>query len=207
MKQKRFQEKTSNLDPNNNKMQLPDFQLEKGSISERFIEKGIFTFKEACNFIQQLPYGRISDRTNNSLVLSEEKGTCSSKHGLLASLTEENDCLEIELIAAIFMMSPATHPQLTNYFQDKSFTYLPEMHCFFRYNGKRFDFTSSTNQMTFIETKLVREQRCEPHQVGEWKEMIHKEYLNKWVGRNPNLGLTFDEIWECREECIALLSE
>ena len=188
-------------------MLLPDFQLGNGPNSNRFIERGILTFKEACSFIQQLPYGRISDRTNNSLVLSEGKGTCSSKHGLLASLTEENDHPEIELIAAIFMMSPATHPQLTAYFQDKPFTYIPEMHCFFRYNGKRFDFTSFINRMEFIEPKLVREQRCEPHQVGEWKEMIHKEYMNKWVGRNPDLGITFDQVWECREKCIGLLSE
>ena len=188
-------------------MQLPDFSLEKGIVSELFNEKGVFTFKEACSYIQNLPYGRISDRTNNSLVLIEKKGTCSSKHGLLASLVEENEHPEIELIAAIFMMSPATHPQLMTYFQDKPFTYIPEMHCFFRYNGKRFDFTSFINRMEFIEPKLVREQRCEPHQVGEWKEMIHKEYLNKWVGRNPDLGLTFDEIWECREKCIGLLSE
>jgi hypothetical protein len=188
-------------------MQLPDFQLEKGPNSERFIEKGIFTFKEACNYIQKLPYGRTSDRTNNSLILAEGKGTCSSKHGLLASLTEENNQLEIELIAGIFMMSPATHPQLTNYFKDKNFTYIPEMHCFFRYKGKRFDFTSSTNRLEFIEPKLVREQRCEPHQVGEWKEMIHKEYMNKWIGRNLSLGLTFDQVWKHREVCIGLLSE
>jgi hypothetical protein len=50
----------------------------------------------------------------------------------------------------------------------------------------------------------VREQRCEPNQMIEWKPMIHKHYLDGWLKRQ-NLSFTAEEIWEIREACIAVL--
>lgn len=188
-------------------MALPDFELQEGIVSQQFRERGITHFSKACEFIQNLPYGRISDRDKLDLVLTENRGTCSSKHGILARLCEENCHEEIELIAGIFLMSPETHLELTDYFKDKPYSNLPEMHCFFRLSTHdRYDFTSKNNRLALIEPKLVREQRIEPHQTGDWKEKIHQDYLRRWVARKPELGLSFDEIWAQREECIRLLS-
>ncbi len=188
-------------------MALPDFQLEEGQFSQQFRERGITMFSAACDFIENLPYGRISDRDKLELVLTENRGTCSSKHGILARLCEENNLEEIELIAGIFLMSPETHVELTDFFKDKPYNNLPEMHCFFRLSTHdRYDFTSKNNRLALIEPKLIREQRIEPHQTGDWKEKIHQDYLRRWVARKPELNLTFDEIWAQREECIRLLS-
>lgn len=188
-------------------MALPDFELQEGIVSRQFRERGITHFSKACEFIQHLPYGRISDRDNLALVLIENRGTCSSKHGLLARLCEENGHEEIELIAGIFLMSPETHVELTEFFKDKPYSNLPEMHCFFRLSRHdRYDFTSKNDRLALIEPKLVREQRIEPHQTGDWKEKIHQDYLRRWVARKPELGLSFEEIWAQREECIRLLS-
>ena len=188
-------------------MPLPDFELLEGTVSKRFNEIGIKRFSEACKFIENLPYGRISYRDNLDLVLVEKRGTCSSKHGILARLCEENDHEETELIAGIFLMSPETHVELSDFFKDKPYNNLPEMHCYFRLSSHdRYDFTSKNNRLALIEPKLVREQRIEPHQTGDWKEKIHQDYLRRWVARKPELGLSFDEIWAQREECIRLLS-
>ncbi|MEN9999278.1 MAG: hypothetical protein RI922_2268 [Bacteroidota bacterium] len=188
-------------------MALPDFQLEKGQFSQQFRERGITMFSAACAFIQNLHYGRISDRDKLDLVMTENRGTCSSKHGILARLCEENNHEEIELIAGIFLMSPETHVELTDFFKDKPYNNLPEMHCFFRLSTHdRYDFTSKYNRLALIEPKLVREQRIEPHQTGDWKEKIHQDYLRRWIARKPELNLSFDEIWAQREECIRLLS-
>jgi hypothetical protein len=188
-------------------MALPDFELLTGKVSESFRAHGISTFSEACEFVKNLPYSRISDRDDLDLVLVENRGTCSSKHGVLARLCEENGHGEIELIAGIFLMSPETHAELTEFFKDKPYINLPEMHCFFRLStNDRYDFTTKNDRLALIEPKLVREQRIEPHQTGDWKEKIHQDYLRSWVARKPELGLNFDEIWEQREECIRLLS-
>jgi hypothetical protein len=174
--------------------------------SKQFIELGINDFESACLYVQSLPYGRNTDRSDFSLVLSEGKGSCSGKHGLLAALAEENGFIEVELIAGIFLMSGETHPKLTAFFADKSYTTIPECHCYLRYKGQRFDYTDTSNAMERISSRIVREQRIEPHQVVEWKPKIHQEYLKGWLKRNPQVGLSFEEMWQEREACIAVLA-
>lgn len=170
-----------------------------------FLQHGIADFAAACAYVQTLPYGRNSDRSDFTLVLTEGKGSCSGKHALLAELAEEHGETEVELIAGIFLMSGETHPVLTDFFTDKPYTVIPECHCYLRYKGERFDFTDPGNGMARIAPTIVREQRIEPHQVVEWKPKIHADYLQRWLNRNPQVGMTFDEIWQEREACIALL--
>jgi hypothetical protein len=173
--------------------------------SQLFLEKGIKDFHSACSYVHNLPYGRISNPCDLLFVLQEEKGTCSSKHALLGRLAEENNQLEIEVVMGLFLMSPETHPVLTDFFSDKMYAVIPEAHCYLRYKGIRYDFTSTSNSMSRIENKIIREQRIEPHQTGEWKVKIHQEYLGKWLKRHSELSINLEEIWKDREKCILLL--
>jgi hypothetical protein len=174
-------------------------------LTKLFLEYNITDFVSACAHVQALPYGRNTTRGDFSQVLTEAKGACSGKHGLLAALAEEHGEMEIELIAGIFLMSGETHTFLTDFFEDKPYKSLPELHCYLRYKGERYDYTFPGNPMEHIAPKIVREQRIEPHQVNEWKPKIHAEYLKGWLRRNPQIGLTFEQIWEEREQCIALM--
>lgn len=187
-------------------MELLDFKLNNGHYSSSFRVIGIHTFLEACNYIKMLPYGRNSNNSDLDLVLIERKGSCSSKHALLARLAEENNVDEIELIAGVFLMDEIIHPKLKEFFNSKIYSSIPEMHCYLRYGGKRFDFTSKVDNIKLIEAKLVREQIIEPQQAGDWKKSIHQDYLRKWLLRKPELKITLDELWEDREKCIELLS-
>lgn len=185
-----------------------DFELTSDqTFSTRFREAGIHSFAQACDFIAQLPYGRNANREDFGLVLSEGKGTCSSKHALLASLALENGHPEVELIAGIFLMNEETHSKLTGFFADKSYPNIPECHCYLRFQGERFDFTDTSDGLQRIAPKIVREQRIDPNQVTDWKIMIHKHYLQGWLTRNPAFQLTLEEIWKDREEAIARLSQ
>ncbi|MEY3438075.1 MAG: hypothetical protein RL265_660, partial [Bacteroidota bacterium] len=87
------------------KLEIVNFSLNSGEFSLLFREYGITTFQEACQFVKNIPFGRISEINNFKLVLTENRGTCSSKHALLAILAEENGQTEIELIAGIFLMN------------------------------------------------------------------------------------------------------
>lgn len=189
-------------------MNIPDFQLEAAGVySELFREKGIGTFHEACNYVAGLPYGRNAVRSDFSLVLKEEQGSCSSKHALLTALAEENAQSSIELISGIFLMSPETHPVLTEFFEGRPYTSIPECHCYLRYKGERFDFTDQSGTLEKIIPRLVREQRIEPHQVVDWKVVIHKDYLERWLRRNPEIGLSLEELWKEREGMIHRLAK
>lgn len=180
---------------------IPNFKiLSKESISQKFIENGINEFSQACDFVMNLPIGKNSSRIEFEKIFEELKGTCSTKHGLLAVLALENNHPEIELMFGIYLMSEETHPQFSDFLSQNSLTNLPETHCFLRYNGKRYDFSSVTPLLEKIESKIVREQRIDPPQVGEWKEVIHKDYLTRWLKRKPEIGLSLEEIWVRREE-------
>jgi len=178
-----------------------------GPFSSLFREKELHDFKEACAFVQALPYGRNSERADFSLVVREGKGACSGKHALLASLAEENGQEGVELIAGIFLMSGETHPVLESFFIGKPYTAIPECHCYLRFNGERFDYTAPGNGMERIAPKIVREQRIEPQQVVDWKPKMHRHYLESWLKRKTGLALTFEELWNDREACIRLMSQ
>lgn len=186
---------------------MVDFDLKTGKLSDLLLNRGISSFQEACAFVQNLPYERISDKSNLTLIVTENRGTCSSKHAFLAELAGENNIESVELICGIFLMSPETHPSLAPFFQNKNYEVIPEAHCYLRIHNQRIDFTSSKNRMESIAPKLVREQRIEPHQANEWKELTHKDYIRKYIARNPALELNFDDFWQDRESCISILSK
>lgn len=175
--------------------------------SSAFRNLGINDFHSACNYLMKLPYGRNANRHDFLLTLTEGKGTCSSKHAILAYLADENGQKDVELIVGIFLMSAETHPKLAAFFSDKSYASIPEAHCYLRYRGERFDYTDSSNALERIASRIVREQRAEPQQLVEWKPMIHKHYMEGWLRRNPQIGLSVEELWMEREVAIAELSK
>lgn len=61
-----------------------------GEVSREFLTHGLVHFRQAAQFVKQLPYGRNTDRSDYRLVLSEGRGTCSTKHALLASYVWNN---------------------------------------------------------------------------------------------------------------------
>lgn len=173
-------------------------------ISKSFVDLGISQFSEACAFVANLPYGRTNNRSDFERVLSEQKGTCSSKHALLNLLALENGHPEIELIVGIFLMSGETHPVLAPFLKEKGLQHIPEAHVYFRYKGDFYDFTTPKSDMNLLRKKVIREQRCEANQVIEWKPNIHKHYLEAWAKRQ-NIPYSLEELWAIRETCISLL--
>lgn len=185
---------------------LPDFELlETGNYSSYLEENKIQSFHQLIHFLQALPYGRTSKRDDFALQFTEKVGTCSSKHGLLEVFCELNKVLEIELMVGIFLMNENYNPKIKPILDKYQLKSIPEAHCFLRYDGKRYDFTTSKSDVKHFEPFLVREQRCDSQQVFDWKPMIHKHYMGGWLTRN-NLSYSVEELWQIREECIEVLS-
>ena len=73
---------------------LPDLQLNpKGEFSRYFLnlksKTAIKTFKDACIYVHHIPYGYNSDRDDKWALFDENMGSCSTKHGVIATLAEE----------------------------------------------------------------------------------------------------------------------
>lgn len=167
---------------------------------------GIKNWQQLTQFIQNLPYGRNSNRNDFSLVISESKGTCSSKHALLKAIALENNWEDIHLILGMYKMSEENTPGIGSVLAETPIPFLPEAHCYLMINSVRKDLTSSQADIANIENDLLREVEILPHQVSEYKIAYHKDYLMDWIEKE-NIPLSFDDIWELREQCIFNLSQ
>ncbi len=167
-------------------------------ISRSFREIGVYTFKEACDFVQGLAYGRISRADKPMLVLSERKGTCSSKHALLALLAREYH-LPIRLMVGIYMMNEENTPGVGSVLDRFGLPSIPEAHCYLTRAGEHLDFTGIAG--THIDRFLL-ERSIEPERTHLEKISIHRDFLKSYYGHGK-----LEEIWTIREACIAALSE
>ncbi|MCG8578161.1 MAG: hypothetical protein MI810_25000 [Flavobacteriales bacterium] len=168
--------------------------------------EGIRDWGQFCHFVKDLPYGRNTNRFDFSLVIREKRGSCSSKHALLKEVAERNGIEGIQLILGIYKMKVSNTPQIGDVLEKAGLDYVPEAHCYLRMNGVTLDLTSSSSNFNSIEKDIMLEKEILPEQVAEFKVAYHQEYIRQWI-KDEKLQLSFDQLWELREACIANLSQ
>lgn len=178
-----------------------------GPVTASFRGVGVVDFHGAARHLQALPYGRISDRARPGLVLIEGRGTCSSKHALLAELAAEVG-LDVRLTLGIFEMSARTHPELRAILERHRLDYVPEAHCYVRHRDSRVDITRSPVTAGEPIHRFLHEETITPAQTASYKIDVHRRFLAGWIARTAHVReRSLDEIWRVREECIAALGE
>ncbi|MBR9860509.1 hypothetical protein GYB22_07115 [bacterium] len=162
------------------------------------------TWPKAINYVSALPYGRNANRCDPTLVLSEEKGTCSSKHALLKMIADHFGEQDVELIMGIYLMDPVNTPGVKEVLNEAKVDAIPEAHCYLKIKGAPLDVTFGESNFDLIQEALLEEQNISPEQVSEFKVEYHKKFLQRWLG-SQDLPYSFDELWAIRERCIAAL--
>lgn len=184
-----------------------DYNLKsKDKLTELAKSNGIESWNKLTEFIKNLPYGRNKNRTDLGLVLSEKKGTCSSKHALLKSIADLNNVPNIDLVIGIYKMNELNTPKIGTELTKNSIEFIPEAHCYLKIKGKRTDLTTRKSEFQKIENDIIQEKKIEPEQVADFKVFYHKEFLKNWL-KQTNSEFEFDEIWKIREKCIENLTE
>jgi hypothetical protein len=132
-------------------------------------------------------------------VLPERRGTCSTKHALLAALALEHDA-PVELRLGIYPMDGRNTPGIENVLVRHGLDHIPEAHCYLAYRGRRIDLTGpdADTKKTFL-----HEETIDPDRIGAYKVQAHQTFLRTWATNN---GIDPDEAWLAREECIATLT-
>jgi hypothetical protein len=182
---------------------LPSVALHAGRLlGRRFAALGLGDYREAARYVRNLPYGRNSDRSEWRLVLEEGRGTCSTKHALLAELARENG-LPVALVLGVYEMDAANTPGVGAVLREHGLRCVPEAHCYLAHNGARVDLTRERGGAEQIEG-FLHEEEIEPHQIGEYKVQAHRDFVRRWAGRRC---LDPARVWQAREECIAALAE
>lgn len=186
----------------------PDFDIKSmGQISKEFTDRNIVTFKQASLFIKQLAYGRNADKNNLATVFTDNCGTCSTKHALLKRLADENEFEKVKLIVGLFKMNKKNTPQVSSTLQKYNLEYIPEAHCYLKFEDQIIDLTKLNSKPTDFLDELIEEIEIIPEQITDFKVNYHKNYLASWLDKNKQINLSLNELWKIREECIQKLSD
>lgn len=186
----------------------PDFDIKSmGQISKEFTDRNIVTFKQASLFIKQLAYGRNADKNNLATVFTDNCGTCSTKHALLKRLADENEFEKVKLIVGLFKMNKKNTPQVSSTLQKYNLEYIPEAHCYLKFEDKIIDLTKLNSKPTDFLDELIEEIEILPEQITDFKVNYHKNYLASWLDKNKQINLSLNDLWKIREECIQKLSD
>jgi len=175
------------------------------AFTELLQKEGIVSWSTLKTYVQNLPYGRNSKRNDFSLVLTEKKGTCSSKHALLSQIAEQYKIPNLDLIMGIFKMHAINFPRIKNILARNNLPYIPEAHCYISEKGKRLDLTSKYSNFENIANDILHEQIIKSEQVIKFKVDFHQKFLKDWINRKA-LTISFEELWKIREDCIDALS-
>ena len=173
---------------------------EGGSLSSAFVDRGLRTFATAVDRVHQLPYGRGPNRADWRTVLTLGRGTCSTKHALIAALARECQ-VPVSLMMGIYMMDEHNTPGIESALVPSPFEALPEAHCYLVYQSQRIDLTMPG--IVKSPPEMIIEQTIQSDQIGEDKVLFHKAFVQQWPSTH---ALDVDEVWRVREQCIAALS-
>ena len=183
-----------------------DFPITSHEAYSSLVKKeGFNTFLQIAHFIKNLPYGRTSDPSNPQLVFSEKIGTCSSKHVFLARIVEEHQRTDISLRMGVFAMNATNRPPVAALLKQHQLPYLPQAHCYFRWDGQIYDFTASSADPKSFESLILEEKEVSWQEVIQGKTLYHKAFLKEWMKTLPETW-TLENLWHVRENCIAALS-
>lgn len=174
-------------------------------LTQQIRQMGISSWDELVDFVKHLPYGRNLNREDLSLVISESKGTCSSKHALLKKVADLNAIANVKLILCLYKMSTINTPKIGMALEKRGIDYIPEAHCYLMVGSTRTDITTEQSEFQKIKNDIILEKEILPEQVADFKVEFHQSFLKQWIHKN-RMAISFSELWKLREQCIQNLS-
>lgn len=182
---------------------LPSFPIESdGPLSVDVRRFGMASFRGLVAHVKDVPYGR-PESASLLAVLTENKGTCSSKHRLLAAVALECGHPVIRLAIGIYSMCESNTPGVGTVLASHGLAAIPEAHCYLVANGTRFDLTGLAGGATSPFDVLLDEHFVDPKDLPAYKVRVHRDALAVWARRN---GMAVEKAWAIREACITALA-
>lgn len=189
---------------NSGSADLLQFQISGASARcEEVRARGFNSFEQLAEHVRLLPYGRTGNKEDPCAVLREGRGTCSSKHQLLAAVAHDCGHSDVHLTVGIYEMCEANTPGVGAVLSAAFLTSIPEAHCYLTVEGERLDFTGLGSGVESPFESLVAEQVVAVSSLVRIKTGFHKEALASWAHAR---GLTEGAAWATREACIAALA-
>ena len=177
-----------------------------GVISNEFLRRGITRFKDACRYVHQLPYGYNSERDDLLILFKEGRGSCTTKHAVVATLAEELG-LPIVKNIGIYGMTEDLVTGTNDILDQYNLPYVPMVHCFLVFRDYRVDLTEGNDngKNRPIEQFLYTE-KVIPNISGKDEYLLYRNALRDRILLREELRVVdIKRILQAREEGIKLL--
>ena len=188
---------------------LPDAELRPvGVLSRKFLELGLSSFKETCEFVHNADYGYNTDYDDKMIFFKEKMGTCTTKHAVIAGLAEE---LGIPLYknVGVYKLTEQISNGVSKIMEKYNIPYIPMVHCFLVYKNYRFDLTEGNcnGKNTHLE-EFIQTEKVDPFISRKDEYLLYKRVLKEKVLPSKEMeGVKERQILKAREEAILLLKE
>lgn len=182
---------------------LPNVNIQaQGLVSEKFLERQIGTFHAACYWIKDLSYGSNSNNENSLILFEENRGTCTTKHGVIARLAQELE-LEVYKKLGFYRLNDEIVVGVNAIIQTYSLNFIPQIHCFLESGAFRVDLTEGNcngKNKTIEDYDFVV--RVNPDLTYEEEKRCYISYLNQYFAIEPRLAeVGISKILELLEAC------
>jgi len=160
----------------------------QGVISEQFLQRSLKTFHEACQWTKDLPYGTNSSREDSLIMFEEGYGTCTTKHGAIARLAQEQN-LPIHKNLGFYRLNNEIVTGVNPLLKPYNLDFIPQIHCFLAFENWRVDLTEGNcngknktiEDYDFV-IQVVPDLTCEQHHA------YYLEYLRQYAEFSPPLA-------------------
>lgn len=186
---------------------FPDKTIEPvGPVSQRFIDLNLRSFLQACEYVHGLPYGYNSNRDDLYILFSENMGSCTTKHAVIATLGQELN-LSIYKAIGIYAMTEAIVSGTQEILDSHGLPYLPMVHCFLRYERYQVDLTEGNRngKNQSIETFLYQK-TVEPNISAKTEYLLYRRQLQILIDTRPEFhNQRLSHVLRAREDGLELL--
>ena len=177
-----------------------------GAVSTEFLGLGIHTLVDACRYVHELPYGYNSDRDDLMILFTENMGTCTTKHAVIATLAAELD-LPITKAIGIYAMSDAIVTGTNTILKKYGLPYIPMLHCFLKFGDYRIDLTEGNqNGKNRPIEEFLHTEEVTPNISAKDEYILYRQALkDKILIRREFQAIDIRRILHAREDALALL--
>jgi hypothetical protein len=186
---------------------LPDADIRgSGVISKEFLRMGVTGFIDACRRVHQLPYGYNSDRDDLLILFKEGRGSCTTKHAVIATLAEEL-ALPIAKTIGIYGMTENIVSGTNDILDKFNLPYVPMVHCFLVFQDYRVDLTEGNdNGKNRPVDRFLHTETVIPNISAKDEYLLYRNALKDRILLREELkAVDIKRILQAREEGIKLL--
>lgn len=158
-----------------------------GIVSREFYQLNLTTFRQACHWVKNLPYGSNSSNNDSLIIFQEAKATCTNKHGIISRLAGELN-LEVYKNLGFYQLNDEIVTGISKIIEPYGLSFIPQIHCFLEYQNYRVDLTEGNcNGKNKIIDDYDFIVRVKPDLTHQEHEAYYLEYLEKYFLIEPKL--------------------